>query len=215
MAHWLPLFPLRVVLFPGSELTLRIFEPKYQALLEDCSRDDVPFGVVYTQEEDGDARVHMASVGCTAHIMDVTSYDDGTFVIRIIGGERFKVKDLDRKSKPYLIAATEPVIEIPDVKPDDPIFRTIETLLDVYRDLLEDIDPDMVTDLSELTSEVDLSYLPFDQMVLPDDKRQSALELKSMRQRCDMGVSMLRIEIETLRFLLSEADEDATYGRLN
>jgi Lon protease-like protein len=215
MAHWLPLFPLRVVLFPGTELTLRIFEPRYKALLEDCTRDDVPFGIVYAQEEDGDDRVHMAAVGCTAHIMDVTPYEDGTFIIRIIGGERFRIKDLDRKSKPYLVAATDPVLEVPDVRPDDPIFRTIEALLDVYRDLLEEVDPSMVAEMGELTSEVDLSYLPFDQMVLPDDKRQKALELRSMRQRCDLGVSMLRVEIETLRFLLGDVDEEAAVGRLN
>ncbi|MBI1363310.1 MAG: hypothetical protein GC134_04945 [Proteobacteria bacterium] len=215
MAHWLPLFPLRVVLFPGAELTLRIFEPRYKALLEDCMRDDVPFGIVYTQEEDGDARVHMAAVGCTAHIDEATPYEDGTFVVRIFGGERFRIGELDRQSKPYLIGSTEPVVEVPDVRPDDPIFRSIETLLDVYRELLEEVDPSMVADIGEITSEVDLSYLPFDQMILPDEKRQQALEVRSMRQRCDMGVSMLRVEIETLRFLLHDTEDEFAVGRLN
>ena len=33
-----PLFPLSTVLFPGGTLALRIFEPRYLALVRDCTR---------------------------------------------------------------------------------------------------------------------------------------------------------------------------------
>lgn len=42
----LPLFPLRVVLYPHMPLPLHVFEPRYQTLLRDCQRDGVRFGVV-------------------------------------------------------------------------------------------------------------------------------------------------------------------------
>ena len=44
-AHSLPLFPLGTVLFPGADLSLRIFEPRYLDLVRACCRDDSGFGV--------------------------------------------------------------------------------------------------------------------------------------------------------------------------
>ncbi|MCX6492367.1 MAG: LON peptidase substrate-binding domain-containing protein, partial [Rhodococcus sp.] len=43
----IPMFPLGSVLLPGERLPLHIFEPRYQALVQDCLKmDDPRFGVV-------------------------------------------------------------------------------------------------------------------------------------------------------------------------
>lgn len=44
-AHCLPLFPLGTVLFPGADLSLRIFEPRYLDLVRSCCREGSGFGV--------------------------------------------------------------------------------------------------------------------------------------------------------------------------
>ena len=42
-----PMFPLEVAMLPGEELPLRIFEPRYSALVQRClAADDPAFGVV-------------------------------------------------------------------------------------------------------------------------------------------------------------------------
>ena len=41
----LPIFPLDLVLFPRQELPLRIFEPRYKQLVDDCMLGDGQFGV--------------------------------------------------------------------------------------------------------------------------------------------------------------------------
>ena len=41
----LPIFPLDQVLLPGSPLPLRIFEPRYKQMIDDCYLDRTPFGV--------------------------------------------------------------------------------------------------------------------------------------------------------------------------
>ena len=41
----IPIFPLDLVLFPRQELPLRIFEPRYKQLVEDCMMGDGLFGV--------------------------------------------------------------------------------------------------------------------------------------------------------------------------
>ena len=43
---WLPLFPLKTVLFPGGVLPLRVFETRYVDLVRAFIKTDSPFGVV-------------------------------------------------------------------------------------------------------------------------------------------------------------------------
>ncbi len=40
-----PLFPLNIVVFPGEELNLHIFEPRYRALIRDAEREGFSFGI--------------------------------------------------------------------------------------------------------------------------------------------------------------------------
>lgn len=46
----IPIFPLELVLFPRQELPLRIFEPRYKQLIDDCMISDGQFGVCLVDE---------------------------------------------------------------------------------------------------------------------------------------------------------------------
>jgi Lon protease-like protein len=46
----LPLFPLQVVLLPGSPLPLHIFEDRYKEMIGEVLRDKLEFGVVLASE---------------------------------------------------------------------------------------------------------------------------------------------------------------------
>lgn len=39
------IFPLQTVVFPGDELNLHIFEPRYKELINDCAETKKPFGI--------------------------------------------------------------------------------------------------------------------------------------------------------------------------
>ncbi|MBX2878969.1 MAG: LON peptidase substrate-binding domain-containing protein, partial [Granulosicoccus sp.] len=45
-----PLFPLSTVLFPGGVLPLRIFEPRYLAMIGECMKNQTGFGVVLIED---------------------------------------------------------------------------------------------------------------------------------------------------------------------
>ncbi len=47
----IPIFPLDLVLFPRQELPLRIFEPRYKQLVDDCMLGDGQFGVCLIDEK--------------------------------------------------------------------------------------------------------------------------------------------------------------------
>jgi Lon protease-like protein len=90
----LPLFPLQVVLFPGTALPLHIFEPRYKEMIGECLERKQPFGVVLAQEN--------SLVGCTAEIIKVVQrYDDGRLDIFTEGRQRFEILNLDRE-RPFL-----------------------------------------------------------------------------------------------------------------
>lgn len=45
MTNFIPIFPLSIVVFPGEELNLHIFEPRYKQLITDCFAENKPFGI--------------------------------------------------------------------------------------------------------------------------------------------------------------------------
>lgn len=84
----IPLFPLNVVLLPGAELPLHIFESRYRRMVRECLNAKSVFGMLLALPEG------VASVGCTAEILEVTKrYDDGRMDILTVGRDPFRVVD--------------------------------------------------------------------------------------------------------------------------
>ncbi len=82
----LPLFPLQVVLFPGGELPLHIFEERYREMIGEVLREHLEFGVVLASEKG------IVGTGCTATIDRVLKeYPDGRLDILTRGRRRFEI----------------------------------------------------------------------------------------------------------------------------
>lgn len=88
----IPLFPLAAVLFPGGQLNLRIFEPRYLDMVRECARNDSCFGVCLILEgQESSAPALPAVVGTLARITDFYTHPDGLLGIGAQGGARFRV----------------------------------------------------------------------------------------------------------------------------
>jgi uncharacterized protein len=88
----LPLFPLNTVLYPGGQLQLRIFEPRYLDLVRECTRTGSAFGVCLILEgHEAGAPARPAAIGTLARITDFNHREDGLLGIAAEGGERFRV----------------------------------------------------------------------------------------------------------------------------
>jgi uncharacterized protein len=108
------MFPLEVAMLPGEELPLRIFEPRYTALVSDClATDDPAFGVVLiaagSEVGGGDTR---SDVGALAHIAECADFGDGRYRLRCVMRERIRVLEW-HPDDPYPRAAVE-------IWPDEP-----------------------------------------------------------------------------------------------
>jgi Lon protease-like protein len=87
------MFPLESVLLPGDELPLRIFEPRYSALVRDClDREQKSFGVVLIERGrevgGGDQR---CDVGVLVRIAEFEDYGAGKYRLRCPVQERIRV----------------------------------------------------------------------------------------------------------------------------
>jgi Lon protease-like protein len=89
------LFPLALVLLPGEDLGLHIFEERYKLLIARCRADDVPFGIVL-RVDDG-----LAAVGCTARVSEVLEeFPDGRLNISVAGERPFRLLEVEIPEDP-------------------------------------------------------------------------------------------------------------------
>ena len=143
MATRLPLFPLSVVLFPGTPLPLHIFEPRYRRMLADCLAGDRRFGITPAGPDDG--APEPGTVGCTAEVRVNQELPDGRSNIVVLGAERFVVKEVLEEGAPYHVATVQPFEDDPGSAPDDDRTTRLRQLFTSYAALvreLSDVEPE-------------------------------------------------------------------------
>ena len=97
----IPLFPLHVVVFPGTPLPLHVFEERYKDMVGTAIRENSEFGVVLARE-DG-----IVNAGCTVVVEKLTElHADGRMDIITRGRRRFEILSLNEE-KEYLQAEVQ------------------------------------------------------------------------------------------------------------
>ncbi len=124
----LPLFPLRVVVFPRTPLPLHIFEERYKEMVGDAIRAKSEFGIVLAKEEG------IVNAGCSVVVAEVMkTYPDGRMDVMTRGIRRFEIVGLN-EDKSYLRGE----VEFFDDDDSDPAPAELqEKALVQYRGLLE------------------------------------------------------------------------------
>ena len=86
--RFIPMFPLKVVVFPGEKLNLHIFEPRYKQLVIECDAERKIFGIAAFI--DG----KLMEIGTEIRILSIEKrYEDGKMDICTEGVGLFKVVD--------------------------------------------------------------------------------------------------------------------------
>jgi ATP-dependent Lon protease len=102
----LALFPLDLVLFPGSVLPLHIFEPRYRQLLSDCLAGDRRFGLVPAGPAGKPPSTGV--IGTVAAIKATQTLPDGRSNIVVAGEERFMLRRYLEEDRPYPVGLVDP-----------------------------------------------------------------------------------------------------------
>jgi uncharacterized protein len=156
----LPLFPLQLVLFPGAQLALKIFEARYLDLVSQCMRQRQPFGVVCLRVGDeaghaadgrtaatgtdgvkdsttGKPAVQLYSVGTLAHIEELDAEQSGILRLRCVGGQRFKITGAaSQRSNGLWVAPVQLVRADPPRAPGPAVQPAVQALGDAIQQLL-------------------------------------------------------------------------------
>jgi Lon protease-like protein len=95
MTKRLPIFPLTgAVLFPGMQLPLHIFEPRYRAMVGDALIRDRLIAMIQPRRPIEGAPLY--AVGCVGRIGEIQAMDDGRYNLILEGTARFRlVRELE------------------------------------------------------------------------------------------------------------------------
>jgi Lon protease-like protein len=194
----LPIFPLPgAIVFPGLQLPLHIFEPRYRAMVSDALVRDRRIAMI--QPQGGGEGAPLFGIGCVGRIGEVEALADGRYNIVLEGEARFRlVRELD-VATPYRQVEAELLTE-----PDDEILSSAEraSFEREARDFADrqgySVDWDSVERLDdELLINGVSQIAPFDAAA-----KQALLEAGDLRARCELLVQLMQF------FGRSDPDEE-------
>lgn len=92
MTNFIPIFPLTIVVFPGEDVNLHIFEPRYKQLIKECFSDAKPFGIPPVIKE------RMGEIGTKVKVQEIVKvYDTGEMDIRVRGLTAFRILEVIKR----------------------------------------------------------------------------------------------------------------------
>ncbi len=185
MAALIALFPLDVVLFPGTPLPLHIFEPRYKEMIAECLAQNRTFGVVRALEQG------LADVGCTAEIVTIVKeYPDGQIDLVAEGRKRFEIVGVNQE-RSFLQAEVLMIEDEPGAPPQEDTLRAVQ----LHSELLAFAGAKQ--DLSAADPAL-LSFYLAGSLPLDLDFKQKLLSLRSEPERLSLFITSLQTIIPNL-----------------
>ena len=86
MTNFIPIFPLNIVVYPGENLNLHIFEPRYKQLIIECKETKKPFGIPVVIDN------KVQEFGTLLEVVEVSKqYESGEMDIKTKGIKVFRM----------------------------------------------------------------------------------------------------------------------------
>lgn len=183
----IPIFPLTgAILFPGLQLPLHIFEPRYRAMVGEALARDRLIGMIQPQEMREGAPLYQ--IGCVGKIEDVEASEDGRYNIVLHGEARFRIlRELE---------VTTPFRQVEAEFLADPLHETLslgeraafEAEAMKFADAQGySVDWDSVARLDDTSLINGLSQIaPFDAAA-----KQALLEADTLKRRCELMIQLM------------------------
>ncbi|GAA0267799.1 LON peptidase substrate-binding domain-containing protein [Alteraurantiacibacter aestuarii] len=183
----LSIFPLTgAILFPGLQLPLHIFEPRYRAMVGDALARDRRIAMI--QPQDMREGSPLFDIGCVGKIEDVETSEDGLYNIVLGGEQRFRIlRELD---------VTTPFRQVEAELIEEPIGEFLSSaeragFENEARKFAEaqgySVDWESIAQLDDVALINGLSQIaPFDAAA-----KQALLEADDLNQRCELLIQLM------------------------
>lgn len=136
MTNFIPIFPLGIVVYPGENLNLHIFEPRYKQLVKECHEQKKPFGIPSVIDS------RLQEKGTQVIITEITKeYENGEMDIMTRGEKVFRTLEVIKEVPDKLYSGA--IVNYPDNREKGDIelmrkvmngIRELHKLLNVSRD---------------------------------------------------------------------------------
>jgi len=136
MTNFIPIFPLGLVVYPGENVNLHIFEPRYKQLIKECSENKKSFGIPAVIDNRLQERGTLVSVAEVSKL-----YDNGEMDIKTKGEKVFRMLEVIKEVPDKLYSGA--IVNYPDNKEQGDIelmrrvmngIRELHKLLNVSKD---------------------------------------------------------------------------------
>jgi len=89
MTNFIPIFPLGIVVYPGENLNLHIFEPRYKQLINECHSQKKAFGIPTVIDN------RLQDYGSLVELVEVTKvHENGEIDIKTVGSRVFRILEV-------------------------------------------------------------------------------------------------------------------------
>lgn len=107
MTNFIPIFPLGIVVYPGENLNLHIFEPRYKQLISECHTAKRPFGIPTVIDN------KLQEYGSLVEISELTSvHENGEMDIKTKGIKIFRILEVIKEVPDKLYSGA--IVTYPD-----------------------------------------------------------------------------------------------------
>ena len=136
MTNFIPIFPLGIVVYPGENVNLHIFEPRYKQLVKECHDNKKPFGIPAVLNN------KLQENGTLVSVTELSKlYDNGEMDIKTQGEKVFRMLEVIKEVPDKLYSGA--IVNYPDNREQGDIelmrrvmngIRELHKLLNVSKD---------------------------------------------------------------------------------
>ena len=194
MTNFIPIFPLNIVVYPGEELNLHIFEPRYKQLINECHAAKKPFGIPTVIES------KLKEYGSVVEITEIVKvHDNGEMDIRTRGVKIFRILELIREIPDKLYSGA--IVNYPET--DDAglpelMHKLIKSIRDLHQLLKLNKDfkkPDDQLRAYDVAHHIGLSLEEeYELLGLPEEKQRQEYLKRFLAKAIPMAVGMEQLK---------------------
>tara|TARA_B100000287_G_scaffold391086_1_gene402486 strand:- start:5027 stop:5626 length:600 start_codon:yes stop_codon:yes gene_type:complete len=181
-ANKLPVFPLGLVVLPGTIQKLQIFEPRYLEMVKNCMSSDT--GFVITLSKNNHSGESFMSQGTFVEIIDFNQLPNGLLGITVKGAQKVSIKSVEQVGSGLHYALISPIIE-PAVD-DQAVLAQFPELINVLSQLIEHPQVKSLPLEIDLLSAESVSYQLAGLIPISPIQKQDLLEAFDATQRMNI-----------------------------
>ena len=192
MTDFLPLFPLPLVVFPGEQLNLHIFEPRYKQLVREAEQNGTTFGIPAFIDE------QVMEVGTEIRLLSIEKqHDHRKKEMRTEGIQPFRILEFYRQAPNKLYAGAD-IRREENRDGGDPI--VVVKILELAADLFELLNVNKKLPVPEQFYAFDIAHhvgfslqQEYAFLCLPDETQRQAFMLEHLERMLPAAREMERL----------------------